>query len=112
MRPYSGNCTAAASVAARTPGRRAEKSPRITLGEKFAAGADSADGALAAGTRSRGATFSGMRITSSARARWWRRRRKPRSSNAEISRWMPDFDLRLSASFISSKLGEKPVCLR
>ena len=25
---------------------------------------------------------------------------------------MPDFDFSLSASFISSKLGEKPVCLR
>ena len=37
---------------------------------------------------------------------------KPRSSSAEISRWMPDFDLSCSASFISSKLGEKPVCLQ
>ena len=34
---------------------------------------------------------------------------KPRSSRAVISRWMPDFDLRSSASFISSKEGGTPV---
>ena len=34
---------------------------------------------------------------------------KPRSSSAEISRWTPLFDLRSSASFISSNEGETPV---
>src|SRR5687768_1956053 len=35
-----------------------------------------------------------------------------RSSSAEISRWTPDFDLRSSASRISSKLGETPASAR
>ena len=43
-----------------------------------------------------------------ARARWARRRMKPRSSSAVISRWMPDFERRSSASFISSKEGGTP----
>ncbi len=34
---------------------------------------------------------------------------KPRSSSPLISRWMPDFDLSDSASFISSKEGETPT---
>src|SRR5579863_203196 len=54
---------------------------------------------------------SGSFTTSSARARWGRRRRNPRSSSAVISRWMPDLDARSSASFISSKDGETPVSL-
>jgi hypothetical protein len=33
---------------------------------------------------------------------------KPRSSSAVIRRWMPDFDRRSSASFISSKDGGTP----
>src|SRR5690606_1381693 len=33
---------------------------------------------------------------------------KPRSSSAVISRWMPDFERRSSASFISSKEGGTP----
>ena len=53
----------------------------------------------------------GSLITSSARARCGRRRRKPRSSSAVISRWMPDLDARSSASFISSNEGETPVSL-
>src|SRR5213592_198159 len=44
-----------------------------------------------------------------ARARLGRRRIKPRSSSAVISRWMPDFDRRSSASFISSKDGGTPA---
>ena len=55
--------------------------------------------------------WSGRRTTSRARARWARRRRKPRSSRAVISRWMPDLDARSSASFISSKEGDTPVSL-
>ena len=35
---------------------------------------------------------------------------KPRSSSAVISRWMPDFERRSSASFISSKEGGTPSC--
>ena len=52
---------------------------------------------------------SGRRMTSSARARFGRRRMKPRSSSAVIRRWMPDFDFRSSASFISSKDGGMPA---
>jgi hypothetical protein len=37
------------------------------------------------------------------------RRMKPRSSSAVISRWIPDFEARLSASFISSKEGGIPA---
>jgi hypothetical protein len=55
---------------------------------------------------------SGIRSTSSARARCGRRRMKPRSSRPVIRRWMPDFERRLSASFISSKDGETPLSRR
>ena len=58
------------------------------------------------------AAASGSLMTSSARARCGRRRMKPRSSSAVMSRWMPDFDLRSSASFISSKDGGTPVSYR
>ena len=37
---------------------------------------------------------------------------KPRSSSALISRWMPDFERRSSASFISSKEGGTPGLLQ
>src|SRR6185436_19701550 len=40
-----------------------------------------------------------------------RRRMKPRSSRAVISRWMPDLERRSSASFISSKEGGIPASL-
>ena len=56
-----------------------------------------------------GAMELGMRSTSSARARFGSRRMKPRSSSAVIRRWMPDFEARLSASFISSKEGGIPA---
>ena len=52
---------------------------------------------------------SGPLSTSSAWARLGKRRMKPRSSSAEISRCTPDLLLRSSASFISSKEGEIPV---
>jgi hypothetical protein len=52
---------------------------------------------------------SGSLTTSSARARLGRRRMKPRSSSAVIRRWMPDFDARSSASFISSNEGGMPL---
>ena len=68
--------------------------------------------AAAEETASTGATVSGRRITSSARARFGRRRMKPRSSRAVMSRWMPDLERRSSASFISSKEGGTPVSLR
>src|SRR5260370_315636 len=48
---------------------------------------------------------SGSLMTSMARARFGRRRMKPRSSSAVMSRWIPDFQRRSSASFISSKEG-------
>ena len=54
-------------------------------------------------------TESGSLITSMARARLGRRRMKPRSSSAVISRWMPDLERRSSASFISSKEGGTPA---
>ena len=54
-------------------------------------------------------TDSGSLITSMARARLGRRRMKPRSSSAVISRWMPDLERRSSASFISSKEGGTPA---
>jgi hypothetical protein len=52
---------------------------------------------------------SGRRRTSSARARLGSRRIKPRSSSAMMRRWIPDLDLRSSASFISSNEGGTPV---
>ena len=52
---------------------------------------------------------SGSLITSMARARFGSRRMKPRSSSAVIRRWMPDFERRSSASFISSKDGGTPA---
>ena len=72
--------------------------PSITLGVKPDRRASGCSAAL-----------SGSLITSSARARCGSRRMKPRSSSAVISRWMPDFDFRSSASFISSKDGGTPV---
>ena len=58
------------------------------------------------------ATDSGNLITSIARARLGRRRMKPRSSSAVMRRWIPDFERRSSASFISSKEGGTPVSFR
>src|SRR5229473_3873976 len=58
------------------------------------------------------ATDSGSLITSMARARLGRRRMKPRSSSAVIRRWMPDFERRSSASFISSNEGGTPDSFR
>src|ERR1700732_2244568 len=55
---------------------------------------------------------SGSLITSMARARLGRRRMKPRSSNAVMRRWIPDFERRSSASFISSKEGGTPDYFR
>src|SRR5664279_932735 len=52
---------------------------------------------------------SGSLITSMARARLGRRRMNPRSSSAVMRRWMPDFERRSSASFISSKEGGTPA---
>ena len=58
------------------------------------------------------ATESGSLMTSMARARLGRRRMKPRSSRAVISRWMPDLERRSRASFISSKEGGTPDSVR
>src|SRR5258706_4521082 len=58
------------------------------------------------------AESSGSLITSIARARLGRRRMKPRSSSAVIRRWIPDFERRSSASFISSKEGGTPDSFR
>ena len=98
MRPMTGTATGrppSSSEAARTRPRL----PSITLGVK---------------PRVRPppmpcATDSGSLITSMARARFGRRRMKPRSSSAVISRWMPDLERRSSASFISSKEGGTPA---
>lgn len=68
--------------------------------------------AVAAGALAGFSGRSGIRNTSSARARLGKRRMKLRSSSAEISRWTPDLDLRSSASFISSKDGETPVSFK
>ena len=54
---------------------------------------------------------SGSLSTSKARALLGNLRMKPRSSNAVIRRWIPDFDRKSSASFISSKDGGTPVSL-
>ena len=101
MRPITGTATGrppSSSEAARTRPRL----PSMTLGVK---------------PRERlpatmpWATDSGSLITSMARARLGRRRMKPRSSSAVISRWMPDLERRSSASFISSKEGGTPASL-
>src|SRR5437763_5667168 len=58
------------------------------------------------------AESSGSLITSIARARLGRRRMKPRSSSAVMRRWIPDFERRSSASFISSNEGGTPDSFR
>src|SRR5947209_15832362 len=58
------------------------------------------------------AASSGSLMTSMARARLGRRRMKPRSSSAVMRRWIPDFERRSSASFISSKEGGTPDSFR
>src|ERR1700691_2656991 len=58
------------------------------------------------------AESSGRLMTSLARARLGRRRMKARSSQAVITRWMPDVDRKSSASFISSKEGGTPDSFR
>src|SRR6266404_2361597 len=55
---------------------------------------------------------SGSLMTSMARARLGRRRMKPRSSSAVMRRWIPDFERKSNASFISSKEGGTPDSFR
>ena len=89
MRPITGSSTEAASTGS-ADGGRPGRPPSMTAGLKPAS------------------SVSGSFTISMARARCARRRMKPRSSSAVISRWMPDFERRSSASFISSKDGGTP----
>ena len=97
MRPMTGTLTAEAALAFCHLSARAPSFPRSRYGSKPRAPPMA---------ERLGHGRSGSRTISMARARWGRRRMKPRSSSAVISRWMPDFDLRSRASFISSKEGE------
>src|SRR5476651_2445596 len=107
MRPITGTAIGrmlllSSSEATPVLARTRPRSPSITLGVK---------------PRERPplmpcATESGSLMTSMARARFGKRRMKPRSSNAVIRRWMPDLDRRSRASFISSKEGGTPDSLR
>ena len=104
MRPITGTSTgSAAVVASAAPG--APTRPQLALDRRSG---------VKPRARSRHAVRHrfGQRITSSARARFGRRRMKPRSSSAVIRRWMPDFERRSSASFISSKEGGMPGFLQ
>ena len=92
------------SAATGVPGSAAAKSPRITVGEKRPRSPTAPERAGIGAAPS-----SGSLVTSRARARCGRRRMKPRSSRPLMSRWMPDFERNLSASFISSKDGAMPV---
>ena len=101
MRPIIGTATGRPLLSSSEVWRTRPRSPSITLGVN----------------RLRpppmpGLTESGSLITSMARARFGRRRMKPRSSSAVISRWMPDLERRSSASFISSKEGGTPDSFR
>ena len=101
MRPITGTATGrppSSSELVRTRPRL----PSITLGVKPRLRPDAMPCA----------TDSGSLITSMARARLGRRRMKPRSSSAVISRWIPDLERRSSASFISSKEGGTPASFR
>ena len=107
IRPMTGTETAApASSSLLAAGLRTGSAallprlPSITLGANFLEGA------------SPGAIDSGNRSTSSARARLGSRRMNPRSSSAVMRRWMPDFDARSKASFISSKDGGMPASFK
>jgi hypothetical protein len=98
IRPITGTAIGTAAVVASIAGARPRpRLPSITLGREAAAAAAMP-----------WPTESGSLMTSMARARFGRRRMKPRSSSAVISRWMPDLDRRSSASFISSNDGGTP----
>src|SRR5262245_19852171 len=99
IRPITGTATPCGAPSARVAsGFTLPSEPSITLGANARRGAARP-----------GATDSGSLTTSSARARCASRRMKPRSSSAVMSRWIPDFDRRSSASFISSKEGGTPA---
>ena len=103
MRPMTGTETVRLSMTVDGGGARSRlRLPSMTLGWK--------PGRCGPGRRR---WFSGRRMTSMARARCGRRRMNPRSTSAVIRRWMPDLDLRSSASFISSNDGGTPLsCMR
>ncbi len=92
IRPISGNSTEAPPPTGIAPRGAPRRSPSITCGVKPACLP----------------SVSGSLTISMARARCASRRMKPRSSSAVISRWMPDFERRSSASFISSNEGGTP----
>src|SRR5689334_3251640 len=96
IRPMTGTATGRSPSSALAPPRTLPRLPSITLGVKPRRLPPPGDN-------------SGSLITSIARARFGRRRMNPRSSSAVINRWMPDFDRRSSASFISSKEGGTPA---
>ena len=107
MRPMTGMLIpASASFAAGATRRRAARLDTADCSVRET----TLDGVEAeAAPRPLRAIDSGSLTTSSARARLGRRRMNPRSSRAVIRRWMPDFDRRSSASFISSKEGGTPA---
>ena len=100
MRPITGTATGrlpSSSAAGALHGAPAERA------------FDDARREAAAAVAAAAAASSGSLMTSMARARLGRRRMKPRSSSAVMRRWMPDFERRSSASFISSKEGGTPA---
>ncbi len=102
IRPISGMATgrpALSPSSSAAAGRTLPRLPSITLGVKPRRAVPCPTG-------------SGSLMTSIARARLGRRRMKPRSSSAVIRRWMPDFERRSSASFISSNEGGTPASFR
>ena len=99
MRPITGTATGRVLSSSADGGRTRPRLPSMTLGTK------PRDRPL----ETPWLTDSGSLITSMARARFGKRRIKPRSSSAVIRRWMPDFERRSSASFISSKDGGIPA---
>ena len=99
IRPITG--TATGRLPSSSAGSRADG----TLAERAFDDARREAAAAVAGRRA----SSGSLMTSMARARLGRRRMKPRSSSAVMRRWIPDFERRSSASFISSKEGGTPA---
>src|SRR6185437_10619578 len=95
MRPITGTATGRSPSSAALP-RPLPRLPSMTLGVKPRRPEFAGDS-------------SGSLITSMARARLGRRRMKPRSSSAVMRRWIPDFERKSSASFISSKEGGTPA---
>ena len=96
IRPMTGTTTGSTIGSPPETGRTRPRLPSMTLGEKPRARGAAGVSRFGQAEHLDGAGAVGQALM------------KPRSSSALISRWMPDFDRRSRASFISSKDGGTP----